>query len=65
MTPEQQAAYVFAQSASALIEAMGMCVEATECLRRKDFAPYNEADFKELITKYGIGHNDILSFYQQ
>ena len=55
MTPEQQAAYIIAQSACALIEALGMF---------KSDVQYTEKAFDDLIDKYGIHHNGIISFFQ-
>ena len=65
MTPEQRAAYVFAQSANALIEAMGMLSENLQRMHRGESLAWDDDEFNNLITKYGIGHNDVLSFYQQ
>lgn len=60
MTPEQQAAYVFSQSASALIEAMGMLCENIERARRDESLAWNNEEFTGLIDKYGISHDAVL-----
>lgn len=65
MTPEQQAAYVIAQSASALIEAVGMMSDNLQRMRRGEALVWDNDDFSSLISKYSIGHNDVLSLYQQ
>ena len=65
MTPEQQAAYVFAQSASALIEAMGMLSENLQRTHRDESLAYAGSEFDDLITKYGIGHSAVLGHYRQ
>jgi len=57
----RNAAFLFSQSACALIEAMGMMAEN----RRRQFENippyYIEEDFKGLIEKYGIHHNAALT----
>lgn len=76
MIPEQQAAYVFAQSVSALIEALGMLsanmarimpheLRSVPCSGGLPIPYFRPEKFSELIDKYGIGHNDVLGFYQQ
>ena len=65
MDSNQQAAYVMAQSASALIEAMGMLSENMQRVKNGESLAWNDDEFNSLITKYGIGHNDVLGFYQQ
>ena len=65
MTPEQQAAYVFAQSTGALIEAMGMLSENLDRARRSESPAWCSEEFNNLITKYGIHHNAVMGYYQQ
>ncbi len=65
MTPEQQAAYVFAQSVSALIEAIGMFSENLDRVRKDESPAWRNEEFNNLIEKYGIHHNAVISLYQQ
>ncbi len=65
MTPEQQAAYVFAQSVSALIEALGMLSENLDRARRDESPAWYNDEFNNLIDKYGIHHNAMTGLYQQ
>lgn len=65
MTTEQQAAYVIAQSASALIEALGMLSVNLQRMHRAEALAWDNDEFNNLIIKYGIGCNDVLKFYQQ
>ncbi len=64
MTPEQQAAYVFAQSVSALIEALGMISDNLDRARKDESQAWHNEEFNHLIEKYGIHHNAVLSIYQ-
>ena len=69
MTPEQQAAFVFAQSVSALIEAVGMLSSNMAHYQRpreaeNTYMPYYRPEkFTELIDKYGISPNAIHVFF--
>ena len=65
MTPEQQAAYVFAQSVSALIEAMGMLSDNLDRARKGESPGWYNEEFNNLIDKYGISHNAVLGLYKQ
>jgi len=65
MTPEQQAAYVFAQSVSALIEAMGMISDNMDRARKGESQAWDNEEFNNLIVKYGIHHNAVIGLYQQ
>jgi len=56
MTDEQKAAYVQANAAAALIEAMGMVVANAQ-------GKYREEHFQEVIVKYGIYHNALMSLF--
>ena len=64
MTPEQQAAYVFAQSVSALIEAMGMISDNMDRARKGESQAWYNEEFNNLIDKYGISHNAVLGTYK-
>ena len=64
MNENQQAAFIVSQSASALIEAMGMVAENEQRKHRGESIAYPEAAFTALIDRYGIGHNAVLGFYR-
>ncbi len=64
MTNEQKAAYVNSQSVCALIEAMGMAAENQQRAHRGESAAYVEGAFTDLIEKYGIYHNAVLTTFQ-
>ncbi len=55
------AAYIFAQSACALIEMESMKVANRERRDRGESIAYTEDAFVNLINKYGIHHNAILA----
>lgn len=61
MTPEQQAAFLIAQSAAAMIEAMGMVAANQHRLSLGHSIAYDEGAFTDLINRSGVGHNDALS----
>ena len=61
MSDEQNAAYVNAQVACAMIEAMGMQAENQQRAHRGESIAYAEDHFNALITKYGIHHNAVLT----
>ena len=63
MTPEQSAAYVYAQSVCALAE-----IEAMKALNMQRAAcghsmAYVEEAFLAVIDKYGISHNAVLTTF--
>ena len=63
MTAEQQAAYVNAQTACALIE-----MHAMEAQNRQDASvgrnpTYVQSDFLGLIEKYGLHHNAVVGTF--
>lgn len=64
MTPEQQAAYIQAQSTTALIEAMGMMSENLQRVHRGESIAYPEDSFQDVILRYGIHHNSVLNYYR-
>ena len=65
MTPEQQAAYVNAQAASALIEMYAMNALNHERMMENKALAYDEEAFLKLHTKYCIGHNDVLGLFHE
>ncbi len=64
MTPEQKAAFVMAQAACAMAEIAGMQAQDRIHLA----AGYNtntDVDYQRVIEKYCIGHNAVISFFQE
>jgi len=57
MSPEQQAAYINAQVACALIKTASMTAENHFYMIQKGFPKYGEDKFLDLINEYGIHHN--------
>lgn len=64
MTDEQRAAFVFSQSACALIEAMGMVAENKHREQCGHSVAYGDEAFAALIDKYGIHHNAVLTTFE-
>ena len=63
MTDEQKAAYVNAQAAAALIEAMGMVAENQSRERQGKAQAYGEKSFFDLPYTYGLHHNTAMSLF--
>ena len=64
MTEAQQAAYIQSQSACALIEMEAMKAENTYREMRGETIAYNEKAFLDLIERYGIHHNAVISMFR-
>jgi len=64
-TPEQRAAYINAQVACAMIEAMGMQAENMHRENASGYVPYGEEAFDALIAKYGIDHNSVIGYLRE
>ena len=66
MTPEQQAAYVISQAACMMVEAMGMQTENQQRASDPRYGgpAFTAADFENLITKYGVHHNGVLTIFR-
>jgi hypothetical protein len=64
MTPEQQAAFIMAQSACAMAEIAGMQAENQHRAANGDPLMYREDAFNAVILRNGIGHNDVLGFFR-
>lgn len=60
MTPEQGAAYVFAQSVAALAEIEAMKAANAHREMQGYSQAYDEGSFFAVIEKYGLHHNAIL-----
>ena len=64
-TPEQRAAYIQAQVACAMIEAMGMKAQ-NEYRMQVGEAPENILkDFENLIVCFGIDHNSTIGYLRE
>lgn len=63
MTPEQQAAYIIAQAACAMIEVAGMQAE-DRAWEKLGFNPHGGEEYRAVIEKYGIHHNAVITLFQ-
>lgn len=63
MTPEQQAAYIFAQSVAALAEIEGMKAENMIRESLGHSMAYDHVAFMEVIDRYGLHHNSVLTSF--
>lgn len=63
MTDEQRAAFVMSQSACALIEAMGMHAENMQRQAVGHSMAYTEHAFDDLLNRYSIHHNAVLTTF--
>lgn len=61
----KNAAYIFSQSCCALIQAMGMMSENMQRQACGHSMAYVHDRFAELITEYGIHHNQVISHYNR
>ena len=64
-TPEQRAAYINAQVACAMIEAMGMQAQNERRKWLGELPEYVLNDFEALISKYGIDHNNVIGYLRE
>jgi hypothetical protein len=64
MTSEQQAAFIMAKAACAMAEIAGMQADNQHRLSLGQSICYDGEAFEGVILRNGIGHNDILSFFQ-
>ena len=62
MTPEQSAAFVFANGVAAMAEIEAMKAENRQ---REIGEAYGREDFLAVIDQYGIHHNAVLSTFQE
>jgi hypothetical protein len=58
-------AYLNSQIACAMIEAMGMQAENKQREIMGNSPAYVEDSFMELLTKYGLHHNSVITFLQE
>ncbi len=64
MTPEQQAALVISNAATAMIEALGMTADNKARELRGELPQYGETDFAALIERSGIHSNAVIGLFQ-
>lgn len=66
MNPEQKVAYVIAQAACMMVEAIAMQTENQARARDPCYGgpAFTAADFEALIEKYGVHHNGTISIFQ-
>ncbi len=64
MTPEQRAAFIIAQSVAMWAEMEGMKATNITKQRETGFPQFELEDFRLLILKFGLGHNDLIKFFQ-
>ena len=64
-TYEQRAAYINAQVACAMIEAMGMKAQNTYRKHIGEAPEYILKDFENLISEYGIDHNTTIGYMRE
>jgi hypothetical protein len=65
MTPEQKAAFIFAKGVSALADIAGMQAFNQERLSKGMSIGYDETAFSAVVSTYGLGENDIISFFKE
>ena len=58
------AAYITAQAACAIVEAMGMLSVNQMFISRGDTPPYPESSFNGLSEQYSLTHNQVLTYLQ-
>lgn len=64
MTPEQKAAFIVAQAACANAEIASMQALNQERMHRGESIAYDEASFAAVPDRFGLGHNTVISFFQ-
>lgn len=62
MTDEQNLVYLQTQIACAYCELEAMKAENQQRAVLGQSVAYNEAAFMDIITKYGLGHNAVITF---
>ena len=60
MDPEQRAAYVNAQAACCMAEALGMISENMMRISEGKSVAYDHSAFCSLIERYGVHHNAVV-----
>lgn len=64
MNPEQKVAFIQARTVAAMAEILGMEAENKQREVLGHSMAYVHQDFCSVIDIYGIGHNDVISFFQ-
>ena len=64
-TPEQRAAYINAQVACAMIEAMGMQAQNDYRKHIGEAPEYKLEDFENLLEQYVVNHNSVISYLRE
>jgi hypothetical protein len=64
MTPEQKAAFIMSQVACAMAEIAGMQAENQHRLSLGQSIAYGEEAFAGIAGRYGLGHNDVITHFQ-
>lgn len=64
MNENQKAAYVMAQAARVFALVAGMQAENQQRAAEGCAMAYREEDFHRVVDEHGIGHNDVIGFFQ-
>lgn len=65
MTPEQQAAFIYATSVAAMIHMQSMIAANQQRESEGKAQAYGEDEFLSLIDNYGIHQNATIEFFRQ
>lgn len=63
MNEAQKVAYIMSQIVCAQAEIAGMQAENTHTIIENQSIKYGLGDFQAVITRFGIGHNDVISYF--
>lgn len=64
MTPEQKAAFIMAQTASAIGQIFAMHAENAQSHFSGEVPLNGRAEYQKVIDDHGINHNQVISFFQ-
>lgn len=64
MTPEQQCAFIIAQTACAMADIAAMQLENTVALAAGLAPVHSGQDFRDIALRYGIHHNAVIGFFR-
>ena len=62
MNENEQAAFIMAQCACAIIKAMGMVAENKICEIQQEYPKFDQSDFLSVIDEHKIEWNDVLGY---
>jgi hypothetical protein len=65
MTSEQSAAYVIAQAVCLVVRALGMQADNQRCVHDGMPPMHLGCDFEDVTRQTGIGHNDVITLFNQ